>query len=160
ASAIAQSGDADWQPIDSMSLPAERPAASSESLAKGTVLGSIAAGFHADLAGEYLAEVREALPLYAEERVAHPGWLLRFANRILVQNVKLGPWIHVGSDVRFLDVVRDGEQVECLARVTDEYEKSGHKFVVLDVALTANGRPVQRILHTSIYEPRRGPKST
>ena len=42
--------------------------------------------------------------------------------------------------------------------LVDEYERSGHRFVVLDVAITADGRPVQRVRHTAIYEPRRGPK--
>ena len=46
------------------------------------------------------------------ERIAHPGWLLRFANAVLARNVVLGPWIHVSSDVTMLGLVHDGERVE------------------------------------------------
>lgn len=151
----------EWVDIDRRERPAagQLAEASPESLARGTVLGAFGGGFRAGRAGEYLADVRERLPLYAEEAIAHPGWVLRFANWVLSHNVALGPWIHVGSAARFLDVVRDGEEVEARAVVTDEHERGGHRFVVLDVAITAAGRPVQRVNHTAIYRPRRGPRA-
>jgi acyl dehydratase len=141
-------------PIERVAPPTERPPTSAAALAPGTVLGAVGAGFHADRAGEYLEEVREASPLYREQGVAHPGWLLRFANRVLVANVRLGPWIHVGSDVHLLGLVRDGDEVEARARVLDEHERKGHRFVVLDVALSVGHRPVQRVTHTAIHQLR------
>lgn len=147
-----------WTEPEAVDLPADAPAASPASLARGTVLGAYAGGFHAEHAPAYLADVRESSPLYTAAGVAHPGWLLRFANWVLSFNVRLGPWIHVGSVVHHLDTVGDGQRVEARAVVTDEHERAGHRFVVLDVALTADGRPVQRIDHTVIYQPRRGPK--
>jgi acyl dehydratase len=137
-------------------LPTDRPPSSPASLAPGTVLGTIEAGFHADRAGEYLDDVGERLPLYRDQSVAHPGWLLRFANAILVANVKLGPWIHVGSDVRFHDVVSDGDLVEVRARVLDEHARKGHRFVVLTVGVSVGGRPVSSVTHTAIHQPRQG----
>jgi len=137
-------------------LPSARPRASATSLAPGRVLGSLVAGFHADRADAYLGDVRERSPLYRDERVAHPGWLLRFANSILVANVELGPWIHVSSDVTHHAVVHDGQRVETRARVIDEYERKGHRFVELDVLLVADGTTsAMRSHHTAIYEPRR-----
>ena len=103
----------------------------------------------------YLADVRETLPLYAAEGIAHPGWLLRFANSALSRNVVLGPWIHVSSDLALLGTVPDGETVEARSVVLDEFERKGHRFVTLDVAISADDRPVQRITHTAIYRPRR-----
>jgi acyl dehydratase len=135
-------------------IPSEVPPASAESLAAGTVLGAVGKGFHAELAEEYLAAVREPLDLYRDDAIAHPGWLLRSANTLLAANVRLGPWIHVGSDVRFLDVVHDGEHVEARGHVVEEYERKGHRFVVLDVLLTADGRPVLHVAHTAIHTPR------
>ena len=38
---------------------------------------------------------RRDAPALPAERIAHPGWLLRFANTVLRRNVELGPWIHV-----------------------------------------------------------------
>jgi acyl dehydratase len=146
--------DVTERPAGALPATGDRPDASPASLAAGTVLGPVDAGFHAGKAGEYLADVREELPLYVDARVAHPGWLLRFANTILASNVRLGPWIHVGSDVTFVDVVHDGDHVEARAVVVDEHERKGHRFVVLDVVLTADGRPVQHIRHTAIHTPR------
>ena len=94
-------------------------------------------------------------PLYAAEGIAHPGWVLRFANRALSANVVLGPWIHVSSDLALLGTVADGATVEARSVVVDEFSRKGHRFVTLDVAIGADGRPVQRIVHTAIYEPRR-----
>ena len=135
--------------------PAERPPAAPEVLAPGTVLGSIVERFDAAQHGTYLADVRETLPLYADEGIAHPGWLLRFANSALSQNVVLGPWIHVSSELALLGVVQDGATVEARAVVHDEFERKGHRFVTLDVAISADGDAVQRITHTAIYQPRR-----
>jgi acyl dehydratase len=136
-------------------LPVDRPPASPSSLAIGRVLGTVRAGFHAEHAGAYLDDVRDTLAVYRDEGVAHPGWLLRFANTILAANVRLGPWIHVGSDVQCFAPVRDGDDVEARAVVTDQRERKGHRFVTLDVLLIASGHPAQQITHTAIYEPRR-----
>ena len=105
------------------------------------------------LAPSYLADVRESLPLFGA--VAHPGWLLRFANAVLARNVVLGPWIHVSSDVSLLGIAQDGERVTVRAVVIGEFERRGHRFVTLDVALDSEDRPVQRITHTAIHTPRR-----
>ena len=135
--------------------PERRPPASAESLRRGTVLGSIADEFDPDRAREYLAAVREDLPVYTDGPYAHPGWLLRFANSILAANVVLGPWIHVSSEVALLGVVGNGQAIDVHGAVIDEYERNGHRFVELDVAIFAEGDVVQRIVHTAIHTPRR-----
>jgi hypothetical protein len=133
----------------------EPPAASPESLAVGTELTLATHRFHAERATEYLADIREDLALYAEAKVAHPGWLLRDANYVLSSNVVLGPWIHVESAVRHQGLVLDGDTVGATAGVTKEWEHKGHRFVELDVQLVANAdRPIARIVHTAIYRPR------
>jgi acyl dehydratase len=143
---------ADWAPVDQADDP---PEASPASLVPGTALALAPHGFHAENAGEYLAEVGERLPLYADHGVAHPGWLLRDANRVLSANVQLGPWIHVESVVQHHGLVHDGDAVHALATVTREWERKGHRFVELDVGLIANGdRHVARVVHTAIYSPR------
>jgi hypothetical protein len=142
-------------PLPAAELPAERPPASPDSLHPGTVLGTLTDVFDVERAATYLADVRETLPLYADDGVAHPGWLLRFANSALSRNVELGPWIHVSSDVELRGVVTDGQTVETRAVVVDERERGGHRFVTLDVATSADGRCVQRVNHTAIHTPRR-----
>lgn len=130
------------------------PPAAPEVLAPGTTFGLAPHTFHADRADDYLDAVREDLPLYRDEGVAHPGWLLRDANYVLSANVRLGPWIHVESAVQHLGVVRDGDEVSARAIVTGEWERKGHRFVSLDVLHLAGHRPVARTEHTAIYRPR------
>jgi acyl dehydratase len=144
--------EADWAAVDQTDHP---PEASPASLAPGTALALTPHGFHADNAPEYLAEIGESLPLYAEHRVAHPGWLLRDANRVLSANVRLGPWIHVESVVQHDGLVHDGDIVHARAMVTREWERKGHRFVELDVGLlTGPDRLVAQVAHTAIYRPR------
>jgi hypothetical protein len=132
----------------------DRPPASPESLVPGTAFGLAPHGFHAALAGEYLDAIREPAALYREERVAHPGWILRDANYVLSANVRLGPWIHVESSVQHHGLVHDGDVVSARALVTGEWERKGHRFVTLDVLHLAGERPVARTTHTAIYRPR------
>jgi hypothetical protein len=140
-----------WQDVPQASAP---PPASPLSLSVGTAFGLSAHGFHAEHAGTYLDDVRETLALYRDERVAHPGWLLRDANFVLARNVRLGPWIHVESVTRHHRLVHDGQVVQTRAIVTREWEHKGHRFVELDVAVLADGEVAHRITHTAIYAPR------
>jgi hypothetical protein len=123
-------------------------------LTAGTVLGSWDVPFSAEAARPYLADIREELPLYAEEGLAHPGWVLRLCNRILSGNVVLGPWIHVGSVVANHGVIHDGAQVSCRGTVAEEFERKGHRFVRLDLGVFADDQLVASVDHTAIYQPR------
>lgn len=134
---------------------ATRAPASPESLKPGDWLGidPVAAG--ADYMAAYLADLRETNPIYAEEGLVHPGMILRMANWALGQNVVLGPWIHVGSEIRNFSAARVGDDLSIRARVVSNHEHKGHLFVELDALVVANGRmPVAQVNHTAIYRPR------
>lgn len=120
------------------------------------VLGTTEYGFHAgEAADQYLADVRETLPLYAAENLAHPGWLLRMANWALTGNVRLGPWIHVGSSLQLYGAIPDGSRISVRSRVTDVSDRKGHGFVDLDVLYVVDDERVAAFCrHTAIYEPR------
>jgi acyl dehydratase len=136
-------------------LPEPRPPASAEVLSACEHLGTVTKRFESDAAAQYLDGVGERLPIYRADGIAHPGWLLRRANRLLAVNVELGPWIHVESAVRNFGVVHDGEVVSTRGKVTRVWERSGHKFVLLDVVVAVEDRLVMHVDHTAIYEPRR-----
>jgi acyl dehydratase len=132
-----------------------RPAAAPETLIEGQIMGTFEQVMNADDLGQYLIDVRENLDLYAMEKIVHPGWLLRLGNRALSMNVKLGPWIHVGSKVTNFAPAHYGDTVQSRATVSRTYEHKGHRFVELDVLLVANGKTaVAQIDHTAIYRPR------
>ncbi len=137
-------------------LPASADRPDAEVVVTHPPFGALDVHFHAELAGVYLDAIGEALPLYRDEGIAHPGWLIAQANYVLAANVVLGPWIHVESDVQHFSLVRDGELISTRAIVTDAFERKGHQFVELDVLIVAGDeRPVLRARHVAIWRPRR-----
>ncbi|MGC9950937.1 MAG: hypothetical protein ABSF64_31615 [Bryobacteraceae bacterium] len=114
-------------------LPAVRPPASAESLTPGRVLGT----------------------LYANLPSPDPAALLTLSNHVLMQNVQLGPWIHVSSEVRHFSLARAGDRLAVRGRVAERFERKSHQFVVVDIIVVAGGeRLVQQVRHTAIYELR------
>jgi hypothetical protein len=136
-------------------LPSPVPA-SADVLRAAGVLAASPRTFRADRAVEYLDAIGERLALFREAGLAHPGWLLRRANRLLSENFRLGPWIHVASDTLHGAAVPDGARISTRGRVTAVYERKGHEFVELDVLVAVDGRvPAMHVRHTAIYRPRR-----
>jgi len=132
-----------------------RPKADEITLANDTVLGTIRETVDATSHAKYLGDVREVHPLYAESGLVHPGFLLRRANTILRDTVRLGPWIHVGSTVQFHGTMQVGQSLETRGRVANLFERKGHGFVDLDILmLTDDEQAVASVRHTAIYEPR------
>jgi acyl dehydratase len=118
-------------------------------------LGTLPRCWAGQAAADYLAEVRERDPIYAREKLVHPGVLQRIMNKVLVDNAILGPWIHVGSRMQLLAAAGIGDELVARARVTGNYEKKGHRFVELDALIVANGRTaVAHCQHIAIYQPR------
>jgi hypothetical protein len=130
------------------------PKASAEALPKGHVLGTLQEFYMAEAGRHHLNDIREDHPIYQRGRIAHPGFLLRRANFILAYNVKLGPWIHGESDIRLHDMLEDGEPFETRGAVLDNFERSGHRIVVLEFSISSQGRAIMTGRHTAIYEPR------
>ncbi|HKM64832.1 MAG TPA: hypothetical protein VJY39_20325 [Acidisphaera sp.] len=99
--------------------------------------------------------MREADASYAAEAIIHPGMVLRFCNRALMENVALGPWIHMGSTVRNFGIAHAGDVLSVRAQVVGNREQKGHRFVDLDALVVANDTtPVARVAHTAIYRLR------
>ena len=135
----------------------DRPPASEETLAVGRWLGTAAEPMTQQVLADYLAGIRETEPLYAAEGLVHPGLVLRLCNKALTQNVRLGPWIHVGSAARNLGLARVGEALDVRARILSNEDRKGHRIVELDALVVADGaRPVARVRHTAIWRVRGG----
>ena len=133
-------------------LRRERPAADETSLAPGIVLGTLTREMTDEDADWYLNGVRERDPLYRDQRIVHPGRILRLCNSILMDNVVLGPWIHVGSNVRNFALAHVGEALSVRGALAANYEKKGHGFVELDLlVLAGDERPIAHVMHTAIY---------
>jgi hypothetical protein len=134
--------------------PATRPPADENSLAVGNILCTKPAVLTPERHQKYLRDVRETLPIYAQEGIAHPGLLLRLCNSCLVENVVLSPWIHTASALQNYSVARIGEEISARARVVRNWEHKGHRSVELDCAVIADDRVVAHVTHTAIYKLR------
>jgi acyl dehydratase len=135
-------------------LPEPRPDATREHLLGFDGLGTPVNRYDEATAAEWLERVTDPLPIYrGRDGWVHPAFFLDQANKALRQNVRLGPWIHVGSVVRHLGGARVGETLATRGRVRSVFEKKGREFVELDLVIVAGDRPrpVAHILHTAIY---------
>jgi acyl dehydratase len=133
----------------------ERPPADEASLAVGTWLGLDPYPIVPAESERYLADLREASPLYARDRLIHPAMILQSCNLVLNRNVVLGPWIHTGSRIQHLATAAVGDRLSVRARITGNYEHKGHRFVELDaLIITGEASPVAHVAHTAIYRPR------
>ena len=133
-------------------LPEDRPPAVAANLSVGRVMGSPVNRYDAEAAAAWLDKVDDDLALYrGPSAYIHPAFYLDQANKALSQNVRLGPWIHVGSVIQHLSAARVGETLATRGWVRTLFEKKGREFVELDLLISAGARPVAHVLHTAIY---------
>jgi acyl dehydratase len=135
-------------------LPDTPPAATAATLSNLGSLGTVALRLDAAGLAQAAEDLDDPLSDYRGPRgVAHAGLLLRQANRALTENVALGPWIHVSSDVTHLGLARAGDLLETRGTVTRVYERSRRGWIDLDLLLVVaeGARPIARIRHTAIY---------
>jgi acyl dehydratase len=142
----------EWAP-----LLEERPPASSEVFAPGTLLGTIQVPTDQARMSSYLEAIAEPSPVYSRRRIVHPGMLLNGANWVLVANVVMPAWLHVESRVQYWRPVTVGEPVQVRAIVADAFERKGHRFTVVDLAWMAGEGPGAQELvssgrHTAIWQ--------
>ena len=131
-----------------------RPAASLESLPQGGALSIHPVLIDKVMLSNYLGDVREHNQLFARDGIVHPGQILRLANAALVDNVVLGPWIHVGSQIQNHRAARVGETLTLDSTITANHVQKGHAIVVFNAIVRADDAPVATITHTSIWRPR------
>jgi hypothetical protein len=140
--------------ICTMPVHESRPHASMESLKPGATLGTLREVYLRTDGLAHIEAVRDDAALYDDGHIANAAWLLRRANYVLADNVRLGPWIHVESEIDLHSCLADGEELEVRALVADNVETKGHLMVVLDVQMLVGSRFVMTCRHSAIYEPR------
>lgn len=131
-----------------------RPKASMDSLPIGGTLGTLHERYTREVGLQHIEAVRDDAALYDDGRIANAAWLLRRANYVLADNVLLGPWIHVESEISLHSLLTDGEELEVRAVVADNADTKGHLMVTLDVQMLSGDRHIMSCRHWAIYEPR------
>ena len=97
----------------------------------------------------YAERVEDELPIY--RFVAHPHWLLSVANQCLTREYVMPAWIHVGSEIRFRELVRVGDTLGVKAVPIEKWERKGHQFVRLYIAYHRLDVLTTEIYHTAIF---------
>jgi hypothetical protein len=139
----------------SVPVRSERAAATEQTLPVGEWLGMTPLAITDAFLAQEIQDAREADTIYAREKIVHPVTTLRCCNWALSHNVTLPAWIHMGSKVRNLGVAHAGDTLNVRARITQNYEHKGHKWVELDCLVVANETtPVLQAMHIAIYRPR------
>ncbi|HEV8307259.1 MAG TPA: MaoC family dehydratase [Methylomirabilota bacterium] len=135
-------------------LPAVRMEVTPDRLRRLDPLGSPVLELEAAEIERYARELDDPSVLYRGPlALAHPGLLLQQANRALSENVALGPWVHVSSDLAHCGVARTGQRLTTRGRVVAEYERKGHRFVELEALIVAGeADPVLHVRHTAIWQ--------
>jgi acyl dehydratase len=136
-----------------------RPEATRAALERLRAQGMGAVELSWDGTGEmdrYTADPSDMVDLVRPDRggFANPSFTLGLANAALARNVRLGPWIHVQSDVVHHAPVPLGARLRIESSVADLFARGGHEFVDLDVhvyrvpetpALSARHRAIYRL---------------
>ena len=145
----------DWPDVPQTIAP---PPASPEVLVPGTAFGLEPHGFHADKHVEYLADVREELPLYREHGVAHPGL---DPPRRQLRAVRQRPPRPVDPRRVGRPALRRRSRTARRSAAAPSSPRSGSTRATASCASTSStpptASPVARTDHTAIYRPR-GPR--
>lgn len=108
---------------------------------------------------EWCRENRDELPIYREGTLReapplHPGFVLRQGNFVLRNRFLLPAWIHTASHITFYEPLRVGLAYEVRAIPEEKWNRTGHEFARLYVAIRCGGRTVAEIVHSMIFRPR------
>lgn len=104
---------------------------------------------------DWCRAVSDPLAVYkASDSPVHPGLILQAANNVLSRHYVLKPWIHTESRILTRGVLRVGKPVEVRGVVTERWEKKGHQFLKLYVAMLNGGGVAVEVYHTAIFQVR------
>lgn len=147
-------------PLPDDAPPELRPALTPESVPLGRPLAPLVRRFTVEDAAEYAENTadpsewwRAGSPLGGP--VLPPGVLAARQAPLLRQNFSFGPSIHAASEIHHLAVAPAAAEYRTGGVIVETFERKGNQYLVLDAVSTADGLPVARVRHTSIFQVRR-----
>ncbi|HAG71350.1 MAG TPA: hypothetical protein DCL66_04025, partial [Gammaproteobacteria bacterium] len=81
----------------------------------------------------------------------HPYFLLDACNQALMRLFVLPAWIHTGSKITLRAPLLVGQSIEMKTIPIDKWERKGHQFIRLYIAMLVGGEVVAEIEHTAIF---------
>ena len=101
---------------------------------------------------ERVAVQRDQSPIYSGENgFIHPYYLLDACNKALMRMFVLPAWIHTGSKLTLRKPIRVGHSIEVHAIPIDKWERKGHQFIKLYIAMWTNNAVALEVEHTAIF---------
>jgi len=83
--------------------------------------------------------------------LVHPHLILSQANQALVDEFEMPAWIHVGSELRLHQALKQSVDYRVFAKPVRKWRHKGHEFVTLYIAYEHKGDAHAEIFHTAIY---------
>jgi hypothetical protein len=85
----------------------------------------------------YLRDPQAMAPVYQEPGPANPSFVLGLSNWSLGGNVKMSPWLHLETHSQHFRAIEPGTRLTVEAAIADLFQKKGHEFVDVDLAIYA-----------------------
>jgi hypothetical protein len=139
--------------------PQPLPRLTAESVPLGRTLAPLDTPLTADFARSYATETEDPCPWWRDPSpfgyaLLPPGVIAARQAHLLRQNFTFGPSIHAGSEIQHLAPAPANGRYRTGGVIREAFERNGHHYLVLDALTTAEGVPVARIRHTSIFQVR------
>ncbi|MEM7015789.1 MAG: hypothetical protein AAF512_00460 [Pseudomonadota bacterium] len=102
---------------------------------------------------KFLDRLRDRLPIYrkGDSPLIHPFYMLSTCNQALVRMFILPAWIHTGSRIIFRQPLRIGQTIDVRTIPIEKWERKGHQFVKLYIAMRADDEIAVEVEHTAIF---------
>ena len=99
---------------------------------------------------DYGLRCGDDLALYAEQNIAHPVTWVDLANRVFIDNLVTGPWIHVRSKIYHEGLAPIGSRVQIESNLLDRFDSRAGERALVDMRIYADDQPVATIEHEAI----------
>lgn len=81
----------------------------------------------------------------------HPYFLLDACNKALMRMFRMPAWIHTGSHLVLRKALRVGQQIEVRCMPIEKWERRGHQFIKLYIAMLESDEVALEVEHTAIF---------
>lgn len=98
----------------------------------------------------YAARVGEDLSLYDTERIVHPVVWIALANRIFIEQMIDGAWVHTRSRVAHRATAAPGAVVVVEAYEIDRFETRSGERAVVQMEMTIDNIPIVHLEHEAL----------
>ncbi len=102
----------------------------------------------------YAARAGEDLPLYVTENIVHPVVWITLANRVFVEQMIDGAWVHTRSRVAHRATAAPNEVVIIEACEIDRFETRSGERAVVQMTMSVDGGTVAEVEHEALVRLR------